>query len=311
MRLRSAEEVRSDIAHVSACLATFDDTTHWADALMVDRYQGDLRELRDELTRSEFVGLQVVLDGAGIYEHTIATDRLTGFLGEFQRSMRNVAASEVRGEGESFTEVERALTDVHLASLFDGSVGLKLVAPPGSAFGEQLDMLRPPLFDRTVERVLDVLAAAQEPEGVEEAVLELAVDLSADAIVALKNLAKSMGAAGAPTRFAWHGTLTAASKVVTLVPGQASELVSILEAATPIEVPLDAYGLLSSVDSHDGSFHLVTDSQEYRGVVAAGQLHEAQERVYRYVQVEMIEQSVTGRFARRSRPKYTLVNFPA
>jgi hypothetical protein len=276
---------------------------------MIGKYQADIQALEQELAVVDTSGLQVVLDGQGVYQHTISADRLTSFLKDLQRSLRHVAANDVRTSGDTFTDNEKAMTDVHIASLFDGSVGLNLTAPPGPLVGEQIDMLRPTLFDRAVDKVIDVLSTARELEDMEGALLNLAAGLSKPAINALTDLARSISEAGAPTRFAWHGTSTAASRFLTLVPSQAAELVEILESVQPVEKSINVYGTLASVDSHDGSFHLVGEEVEYRGVVADGHLHEAQAKVYTNVSAELMEKTVEGRFAKRSRPKYTLLGF--
>jgi len=277
------------------------------DQAAVARYEQEERELLQELSFAGERGLQVVLDGQGIDGHTITLTRLVNFVDPLQRAFVHVAAQDVRSAGETFGDEERRLAEARLERTFDGSFGLLIGGPSLSASGEQLEFLRPTLFERSVEKILDVLAAALR-ENVDEALVDEAVGMNASALGALSDLTGSMAASAAPTRIAWRGVVHDTERLLTLLPRQARELQEALQAVEPSVSLRSISGTLHAVDNKDGTFHLVTDDgDDIKGVIVEGHLHAAMDGVYKKVVGTLDVHEAIGRFNIRSRrPKYFL-----
>jgi hypothetical protein len=311
MRLRAESAVREEHQHV---LSMIDHLTKKAsrdhlDDVILSQYESQERELREELAIVQEAGLKVVLDGRGVDGHSIALDRLAEFVDPLNRSIRGVAASDVRSNGATFDADARSLSTGYLRTLFDGSVGLTIVAPAGPPAGEQLEFLRPTLFERSVETVVRILKSV-ERDNIEENVLDLAGDLDADAVSALRRLAGAMESANAPTRFSWKPTNGGETINTTVLPGQAAALHEVLNAVEPRTETMVVTGDLVGQDLNDGSFHVFADDgSEYRGSVAHGVLTKVRNiglghRVNATLEVTYLE----GQLRRRSRPRYVLVD---
>ena len=208
--------------------------------------------------------------------------------------------------GEPFSKGEQGLSTGYLEALFPGSVGLSIDGPIAPATGEQMAAFEPTLYERSVERVIKVLKAA-ESDDVEATVLELAAGLSPEAINALRELVTTMVKAGAPTRFAWRGFVNRTELLATVHPAQAMSLVDVLNAVTPATQMIIVEGEVVGLDRHDGSFHFRSADKDFRGVVADGVMGQAKEafELERTASAELEEQTAVG-VLRSSKPKYVL-----
>ncbi len=310
MRLRSGSQIREALDDATAVVADLESRSDrdWIQTLVLEQHRRRLAALTDELALANEGGLQVALDGLGVADHAISADRLVTFLDPLQTAIRSVGADDVRELGNSFGEHEKQLTAAHVRHMFDGSAGIVILGPDAS---EQLEVLRATLFERAVGRVLDVLAASTADE-VESAVLDAAAGLNAGAVKAMTELADWMAIAGESTRFAWRGTVHPADRPLSIRPTQAAALSEILKAVKPSLEEVTVTGLLAAVDSHDGTFHLVSEEgPEIRGRLAEGLVQDAIRREHQSGVVAVLEvQVAVGAFARRSRPKYVLRAFP-
>lgn len=307
MRLRSVSQITEDLGFIREMIDLLEARTDLTptDRVVLDQHRQMLAETSAELALSDERGLQVVLDGRGVDGHAISTERLIEFLDPLQASLRGAASDELRDEGGSFGPTARQLATPTLRSLFDGSVGMKFTGPIAPLSGEQLDMLRPTMFDRAVERVLAVLETATDPD-IDDTVLEATSGLTLNTIAALRRLTEGFSKAGAPTRIAWRGTLVPAERLLTLTPGQAKSLFDALSTVEPRQVVEVVSGHLAHVDDHDGTFHLqADDGSDFYGRVADGVMSAAKGVVYTQVTVSLEVHTAESQL-KRSKPKYVL-----
>ena len=124
-----------------------------------------------------------MFDGGEVHGHSIEVDLVVDTLGPFQDAVASVGQlleDEATTTGQIATSIRR-LTALRLVNTFDGSFGLRLGGPEPEV---QLTFLTDPetteldqigsLFEKSVARVLDVLAAATTEDSEQGIIEEIA-----------------------------------------------------------------------------------------------------------------------------------------
>jgi hypothetical protein len=157
-----------------------------------------------------------------------------------------------------------ALAEPVLVETVKGSFGLRIARAPAI---EQISFLRESLFNRTVDRLVEIFRVARDTTDPGTIARSFFV-LRKNSVNGFQKLALVMAGASAPTRLRWRG-----EEVIAVTPATASMIVDALSAVHIEEDTMDVVGVLSGADVVDERFHLIEDAAEgqrprhYRGNV--------------------------------------------
>lgn len=270
--MRDLDEIRSDLGTVQAFLdeiPSLEEDPYSIDALERRQYLQERDELMLELEEADAPRLEVVLEGTGVYGHTVTVDLLSDLLGRLQDAVRAVAQSlqgPTTARGLISGDVVAA-SQLRFATSFAGSFGAKLLGPV-QAVGEDLFGQRDEtLLERSVSQVIGVVEVAQTA-GVEEddRIVDAVLPLGPRAVTHLESLSTVIARGGNSAELILHRP-GHEDRAVKLRQGVARRLQAVLSRATVVEEELEVEGLLGGASEFKNHFELGTPLKTYAGGV--------------------------------------------
>ena len=263
VRSDRADRVRSDLEDVSRLLAVTADVPAWSPEWIADEgLRQRQAELSHELELLEVgAGLQVRFIGGAERNNEIDAHFLSEFIQELQQTLGSLVQTLTHGEQPMgpFPADVAAQSRMRAAPSTAGSYVLHLSGPDRRI---QLSMEteddRPP-FDEAVDRVLDLVDAAQSEEGFDAVEAAIAEFRSPRAINHLAELTKALARTQTTAHFVERSPFTDRPREAGMTIAAATRLQRVLsrtEKSTETEV---ITGLLSGVRWRSGIFDLEFD----------------------------------------------------
>ena len=200
--------------------------------------------------------LDWIFDGQGIFsEGRILVRRLQALLNPIAATMRNTARDImfVEGKPESSASVSD-LAEPVVTGTFAGSFGIKIARSPLAV--EQASLFGDLIFDRTADRIMQILQASILPDPGEDLVQSLN-GLRQTTLNGWHQLSVVMADQEVPSVIRWKG-----ESLVTVTPHHASRLGELVSRVEATEHTRTVVGRFPGGDIESGAFHIVADDPE-------------------------------------------------
>lgn len=263
--MRSKEVVLEDLGRLDSALQAFEIPA-------LEEYPGVTAMRTSLLARRDVVTqelaaisdslLAMVFDGPSVRDHAIDAGLLVKQLGPFQRAI-DAAAQALADVATKFGKIPDAIlgqSRLFVTGTFAGSFGLELSGP------EHIPQLRidgtedVPLFDRAVDSVLDVLAAASDFDG-DERLVETISYMGDRAISHIEELAQNAASDSNWIKFQ-HKRPGLEPRTVELNAMIGRRLADVTRNIETSEVEQDFVGRLNAGDVERMKFGITLESDE-------------------------------------------------